>query len=463
MLIFVGSSTARKQKAAYIANQLQADGHAVLCWWQQFKAGDYTLDRLIDLSRHCDGAVFVFGQDDKLWFSGATRSGGAPAKPVCVDAPRDNVILEYGMFVGRQGRRRVAIVVEGKVKLPTDLAGVTYVTTDKRYIEKLRDRFRDAPGDLRGPSTGLQILVTSREGATRPVNEIPKQWATRSLYVGADGANAWRSVELDRQYFVKRGRAQVTQKLNKMVRKHACDHDTVVSFGPGVASVDMKLLPLLPCPTPKKYIPVDIHLYLLGMAAANVDGADPHTSVPFAICGDFEEGMNDIGLLLEGHVTGRRLFLMLGGTFGNIESRETEFLGGLKNCMRRGDLFLLDTFVKGTNYSDEDDSFRQLISQPESVRRFFFAGLRRKGRDTTGRPEDYIDTDGIDSDVHGTSGFTFVTKDDARDPLCYVRRYDFDALAAFLRDDLRYDVLESGAVETANKVVNRGLFLLRHA
>jgi hypothetical protein len=129
--------------------------------------------------------------------------------------------------------------------------------------------------------------------------------------------------------------------------------------------------------------------------------------------------------------------------------------------MRECDLFLLDTFVKGANYQDEDDSFRNLVSQPASVREFFLGGLRRKGRDTKGDIGNMLETEGIDSDIDGTRGFTFVTKDEDKHALCYVRRYDFDALSVFLRDDLGYQLLESAVVDTTNKVVNRGLFLLK--
>ena len=74
----------------------------------------------------------------------------------------------------------------------------------------------------------------------------------------------------------------------------------------------------------------------------------------------------------------------------------------------------------------------------------------------------YSDTEGsIDSDIHGTCGFTFVIKGGKKEPLCYVRRYDFDSLCEFLRDEIGYEILEQRIVETANKVVNRGLFLLR--
>ena len=71
-----------------------------------------------------------------------------------------------------------------------------------------------------------------------------------------------------------------------------------------------------------------------------------------------------------------------------------------------------------------------------------------------------LEIEGIDSDIDGTFGFTFVSKED-RHPLCYVRRYEFGLLREFLCDRIGYDLLEGKTVKTENNVVKRGLFCLR--
>lgn len=84
---------------------------------------NYTLQTLEDEVDQSDFAIAVAHGDDiteireKEW-------------PV----PRDNVIFELGLFMGRLGRMRAILMEprEEKVKLPSDLAGVT--TIGYRYI-----------------------------------------------------------------------------------------------------------------------------------------------------------------------------------------------------------------------------------------------------------------------------------------------------------------------------------------
>ena len=44
--------------------------------------------------------------------------------------PRQNVVLEWGFFLGRIGRERVCALVKGNVEIPSDYAGVVYIDLD---------------------------------------------------------------------------------------------------------------------------------------------------------------------------------------------------------------------------------------------------------------------------------------------------------------------------------------------
>ncbi|MDP8929130.1 MAG: nucleotide-binding protein [Actinomycetota bacterium] len=111
--IFLGSST----EAVTIVNRLvglMSPRYTMRPWNQVFTPGEYTLDSLLREVEQADGAVFIFAKDDELGFRGeATFSA------------RDNVILEYGLFVSRLGRDRVLIVEEQGVKMPADVFGIT--------------------------------------------------------------------------------------------------------------------------------------------------------------------------------------------------------------------------------------------------------------------------------------------------------------------------------------------------
>ncbi len=81
-----------------------------------FGPAAYTLESLEEQLDCCDFAIAVAQPDDTVNTRGVTQN-----------AARDNVILEYGMFLGRLGRARAFLLLP-KVDtpiLPSDLKGVT--------------------------------------------------------------------------------------------------------------------------------------------------------------------------------------------------------------------------------------------------------------------------------------------------------------------------------------------------
>jgi CRP/FNR family cyclic AMP-dependent transcriptional regulator len=91
-----------------------------------FGVSSYPLE---DLEEHLDTADFAIAiaQDDDLTTSRKERT----------PSPRDNVIFELGLFMGRLGRRRT-ILMKPKgvaVKLPSDLAGVITIEYPAKLSE----------------------------------------------------------------------------------------------------------------------------------------------------------------------------------------------------------------------------------------------------------------------------------------------------------------------------------------
>lgn len=122
--VFIISSAESLEVARLIVNGLQHDPFDVILWAEGvFKVTNYTLQTLEDEVDQADFAIAVAHGDDVA----EIRNGTWPV-------PRDNVIFELGLFMGRLGRAR-AILMEPrgeKVKLPSDLAGVT--TVGYRYV-----------------------------------------------------------------------------------------------------------------------------------------------------------------------------------------------------------------------------------------------------------------------------------------------------------------------------------------
>ena len=86
--------------------------------WSQgvFGLSEGTLESLVDKATGFDFAVLVLTPEDMV----LSREEVRPS-------PRDNVLLELGLFIGALGRKRTFVVYDrnSAIKLPSDLAGVT--------------------------------------------------------------------------------------------------------------------------------------------------------------------------------------------------------------------------------------------------------------------------------------------------------------------------------------------------
>lgn len=130
-VIFLGSSVEGLPVAKHLQLGLKHSSLVVQLWTTGvFGPGGVTIDSLMAQAERCDFAAFVFGPDDKLTSRAAEYL-----------APRDNVIFELGLFMGRLDRNRCFVVREHAtdIKIPSDLLGITPLT----YVAK-------ATGDLAG-------------------------------------------------------------------------------------------------------------------------------------------------------------------------------------------------------------------------------------------------------------------------------------------------------------------------
>ena len=121
--IFVGSSS----EGIAVAKALQAGlaDTADITLWNQgiFEPSFGYLESLVNALNLADFAVLVLTPDDVTESRGEDR-----------DSPRDNVIFELGLFIGRLGRQRCFFVHEkkAKLKIPSDLLGIAGATYSGR-------------------------------------------------------------------------------------------------------------------------------------------------------------------------------------------------------------------------------------------------------------------------------------------------------------------------------------------
>jgi len=119
--VFIISSAEARHVARLVRNAFEHDTETILAtlWTDDvFKVANYTLQDLEAQIDDSDFAVAIAHADD------LTESRGKPWP-----SPRDNVVFELGLFMGRLGRQR-AILMEPrdeKVKLPSDMSGITTI------------------------------------------------------------------------------------------------------------------------------------------------------------------------------------------------------------------------------------------------------------------------------------------------------------------------------------------------
>lgn len=88
---------------------------------QEANLGRTIIEKLIDNAVRCDSAVIVMTGDDVASEDEARV--------------RENVMHEIGFFQGRYGRNRVVLLHEDGVNIPTNLAGVVYISFPKGGVE----------------------------------------------------------------------------------------------------------------------------------------------------------------------------------------------------------------------------------------------------------------------------------------------------------------------------------------
>jgi predicted nucleotide-binding protein len=126
--VFVGSSSEGLETARVIKKQISRISDCEI--WDEgvFGLNESYFETLVKIPNVYDFAVLIATKDDK------TKS-----RKKLFDTARDNVIFEFGIFLGKLGKRRVYILMEDGVKLPSDLMGITVLTFSKTKKSTVSD------------------------------------------------------------------------------------------------------------------------------------------------------------------------------------------------------------------------------------------------------------------------------------------------------------------------------------
>lgn len=117
--VFLISSVESLPIARIIQSSFEHDPFLTTVWTDGvFRAANYTLESLEAALDDSDFAIAIAHGDDLTQFRGQDWP-----------TPRDNVVFELGLFMGKLGRARAILMEprEEKVRLPSDLSGITTI------------------------------------------------------------------------------------------------------------------------------------------------------------------------------------------------------------------------------------------------------------------------------------------------------------------------------------------------
>lgn len=120
--IFIGSSHEGLKAAEAIQILLSADGFDTIVWNQGvFGLGKSILEELISFLDKANFGIFILRAEDLL----TSRENN-------YHVTRDNVLFEFGLFIGRLGRLKTFIVHDKSIntKIMSDLSGILYTSFD---------------------------------------------------------------------------------------------------------------------------------------------------------------------------------------------------------------------------------------------------------------------------------------------------------------------------------------------
>ena len=124
--VFIGSSTEGLRIAEAVFAHLSQETKPKLWTHQLFQPGEYPMETLEKQIRQHSFAIIVASPDDQIVKRGVTSP-----------AMRDNLLLEFGLFVGALGRKHTFFLCPNtpKIELPSDMLGITVASYDRARVD----------------------------------------------------------------------------------------------------------------------------------------------------------------------------------------------------------------------------------------------------------------------------------------------------------------------------------------
>jgi L-histidine Nalpha-methyltransferase len=178
-----------------------------------------------------------------------------------------------------------------------------------------------------------------RDGLQSSPKSLPPKWFYDSV-----GSDLFDRITRLPEYYPTRAEAEILWSRAAEIAA-VTGADTLVELGSGTSEKTRVLLDALrEGGALRRFVPFDVDASMLSAAGSAIQREYPGIEIA-AVCGDFEEHLAKIP---DG---GRRLFVFLGSTIGNLATdARAEFLATLAAVLQPGDSLLLGTdLVKDTN------------------------------------------------------------------------------------------------------------------
>jgi L-histidine N-alpha-methyltransferase len=170
------------------------------------------------------------------------------------------------------------------------------------------------------------------DGLQSTPKSLPPKWFYDSV-----GSELFDQITRLPEYYPTRAEAEILRARSDEIAL-ASEADTLVELGSGTSEKTRLLLDALrDRGSLHRFVPFDVDASILSTTATAIQHEYPNIEIN-AVCGDFEEHLTEIP------TGGRRLFVFLGSTIGNLTpGPRAEFLATLSAVMRPGDTLLLGT------------------------------------------------------------------------------------------------------------------------
>jgi L-histidine Nalpha-methyltransferase len=170
------------------------------------------------------------------------------------------------------------------------------------------------------------------DGLASSPKSLPPKWFYDSV-----GSDLFDQITRLPEYYPTRAEAEILRARSAEIAS-VTGADTLVELGSGTSEKTRTLLAALSDGGAlRRFVPFDVDAGILSAAGAAIQREYPEIEIA-AVCGDFEAHLSEIP---DG---GRRLFVFLGSTIGNLTADpRAQFLAALAGVMRPGDSLLLGT------------------------------------------------------------------------------------------------------------------------